>query len=210
MKRRSFNTSLLTALTVPALGGIHTLASAQTPRWSLVADLAECCSCEIPCSCNFGRPTELRCDGNRLIQIREGQFEGENLAGINFLVTFLMGNWTRIHIDDSMSSAQYAAFEKMFPVAFAGFDRLARNKARVPLSISRTDSTISFSVPESRVEMKLMAGLDDSPIMINGLPNPAYHDYVQYESVVHRHESTDSSWSYEGTNGFTSVMRASG
>lgn len=210
MKRRSFNTSLLTALTVPALGGIHTLASAQTPRWSLVADLAECCSCEIPCSCNFGRPTELRCDGNRLIQIREGQFEGENLAGINFLVTFLMGNWTRIHIDESMSSAQYAAFEKMFPVAFAGFDRLARNKARVPLSISRTDSTISFSVPESRVEMKLMAGLDDSPIMINGLPNPAYHDYVQYESVVHRHESTDSSWSYEGTNGFTSVMRASG
>src|SRR5690606_25285947 len=118
--------------------------------------------------------------------------------------------WTRIHIDDSMSSAQYAAFEKIFPVAFAGFNRLARNKARVPLSISRTDSTISFSVPESRVEMKLMAGLDDSPIMINGLPNPAYHDYVQYESVVHRHESTDSSWSYEGTNGFTSVMRASG
>jgi len=210
MKRRSFNTSLLTALTVPALGGIHTLASAQTSRWSLVADLAECCSCEIPCSCNFGRPTELRCDGNRLIQIREGQFEGEDLAGINFLVTFLMGNWTRIHIDDSMSSAQHAAFEKMFPVAFAGFDRLARTKAPVPLAISRTDATLSFSVPESRVEMKLLAGLDGSPIVIHGLPNPAYHDYVQYESVVHRHESADASWSYEGTNGFTSVMRVSG
>jgi len=210
MKRRSFNKSLLTALTIPALGGVHTLTSAQTPRWSLVADLAECCSCEIPCSCNFGRPTDLRCDGNRLIQIREGQFEGEDLAGINFLVTFLMGNWTRIHIDDSMSDAQFATFEKMFPVAFAGFDRLARNKARVPLAISRTDSTLAFSVPESSVEMRLLAGLGGSPIVINGLPNPAYHDYVQYESVVHRHESTDASWSYEGTNGFTSVMRVSG
>ncbi|MDP1931318.1 MAG: DUF1326 domain-containing protein [Gammaproteobacteria bacterium] len=211
MKRRVFTKGLLSALaTAPVLGGVSSLVSAQGQRWSLVADLAECCSCEIPCPCNFGRPTELRCDGNRLIQIREGQFEGENLAGISFVVTFLMGNWTRIHIDDSMSDAQFATFEKMFPVAFAGFDRLARTKARVPLNIVRTDSTINFTVPESSVEMKLIPGLGGEPIVINGLPNPAYHEYVQYESVNHRHESTDATWTYSGTNGFTSVMRVSG
>lgn len=210
MKRRAFNTGLLSALTVPVLGGMSTLATAQGSRWSLMADLAECCSCAIPCSCNFGRPTELRCDGNRLIQIREGQFEGADLAGINFLVTFLMGSWTRIHIDDSMSDAQFAAFEKMFPVAFAGFDRMARSKARVPLDIERTDTILRFSVPESSVEMKLLPGLDGNPIAINGLPNQAYYDYVQYESVVHRHESADASWRYAGTNGFTSVMRVAG
>lgn len=211
MKRRIFTKSLISALaTAPVFAGISSLVSAQGQRWSLVADLAECCSCEIPCPCNFGRPTELRCDGNRLIQIREGQFEGEDLAGISFVVTFLMGNWTRIHIDDGMSDAQFATFEKMFPVAFSGFDRLARSKTRVPLNIVRTDSTITFTVPESTVEMKLIPGLGGEPIVINGLPNPAYHEYVQYESVNHRHESADATWAYAGTNGFTSVMRVSG
>ncbi|OGT73945.1 MAG: hypothetical protein A3H44_08415 [Gammaproteobacteria bacterium RIFCSPLOWO2_02_FULL_57_10] len=211
MKRRIFTKGLISALAAaPVLSGVSSLVSAQGQRWSLVADLAECCSCEIPCPCNFGRPTELRCDGNRLIQIREGQFEGEDLAGISFLVTFLMGNWTRIHIDDSMSDAQFATFEKMFPVAFAGFDRLARSKERVSLNVVRTDSTITFTVPESSVEMKLIPGLGGEPIVINGLPNPAYHEYVQYESVNHRHESADATWTYSGTNGFTSVMRVSG
>ena len=211
MKRRVFTKGLISALaTAPLLASVSSVVSAQGQRWSLVADLAECCSCEIPCPCNFGRPTELRCDGNRLIQIREGQFEGENLAGISFVVTFLMGSWTRIHIDDSMSDAQFATFEKMFPVAFAGFDRGARSKERVPLNVARSDSIITFNVPESSVEMKLIAGLGGEPIVINGLPNPAYQEYVQYESVNHRHESAEATWTYSGTNGFTSVMRVSG
>jgi hypothetical protein len=210
MKRRTFTKRLLSAMAaVPALSSAGVFAAAGE-QWALVADLAECCSCEIPCPCNFGRPTELRCDGNRLIQIREGHFEGEDLAGINFVVTFLMGNWTRIHIDESMSPAQFAAFEKMFPVAFAGFNRLARSRERVALNITRTDTTLSFTVPESRVEMKLLAGIDGNPITITGLPNPAYHNYVQYESVTHTHQSVDASWTYSGTNGFTSQMRVSG
>lgn len=58
--------------------------------------------------------------------------------------------------------------------------------------------------------MKLMPGIDGQPIRISGLPNPAYADYVQYESVVHRHSSPDGNWDYSGTNGFTSVMRSAG
>ena len=83
-----------------------------------------------------------------------------------------MGNWTRIHIDDNMSAAQLAIFEKMFPVAFAGFDLMARSRARVPLNPVRTDSIINFTVPESAVELTLMPGLADERIVINGLPNP--------------------------------------
>ncbi|MES3008454.1 MAG: DUF1326 domain-containing protein [Pseudomonadota bacterium] len=217
MKRRMFTKGLLSAMAAAPALSISKLASAQAAgsstqgqRWSLVADLAECCSCEIPCPCNFGRPTELRCDGNRLIRIREGQLEGADLAGITFLVTFLMGQWTRIHIDDSMTPAQLETLDKLLPVAFAGFDRVARNKARVPMTITQTETTLSYSVPESKVEMKLLPGLDGNRIVINGLPNPNYHEYVQYESVVHTHESADANWTYSGTNGFTSVMRVSG
>jgi hypothetical protein len=52
--------------------------------------------------------------------------------------------------------------------------------------------------------------LDGGRIVITGLPNPAYREYVQHESVVHTHRSTDAEWSYSGTNGFRSVMRTNG
>jgi hypothetical protein len=58
--------------------------------------------------------------------------------------------------------------------------------------------------------MALLPGLDGGPIRIDGLPSNAFHQYVQYESVVHEHHGPDLDWSYSGTNGFRSEMRASG
>ncbi|MGD2047698.1 MAG: DUF1326 domain-containing protein [Gemmatimonadota bacterium] len=215
MKRRDFSKMLGAAALVPVLRPLSSLGplGVDEPRaWSFVADVSECCSCEIPCGCNFGRPERDKpCHGTRLIQIREGQIDGASLAGINFAVTFWMGQWTRIYIDDSMSQAQFAAVDEILPAAFGGFDRGARVKERVPLTIEREPGQrLRYSVPESTVEMRLLPGLDGQPIRVAGLPNPAYQDYVQYESVVHTHEGPDAQWSYEGTNGFQSVMRVSG
>jgi hypothetical protein len=213
MLRRDFSKMLGLVAAGPLLTPAGALA--QEPRrdarrrWELGADIAECCSCDIPCSCNFGRPESV-CHGTRLIRIREGQLEGADLAGIDFVVTFFMGRWTRVYMDDSMSDARVATLEQLLPVAFAGFDRAARVKERVPLTIVEGTDTFRFSVPESTVEMKLLPGLDGAPIRITGLPNPAYHDYVQYESVVHEHDGPDLQWSHSGTNGFRSVMRVAG
>lgn len=208
MDRREFNKLVGGLAVAPAL--IPDSGAAQQARlWSLTADVSECCSCAIPCSCNFGRPEPGTCHGTRLIQIREGQLEGSSLAGLNFLVTFEMRVWTRIYIDDRLNATQVAMLERLLPVAFAGFDRIARAKVRAPLTIQETADGMRFGVPESMVEMKLLPGLDGGRIVITGLPNPAYRDYVQHESVVHTHRSADAEWSYSGTNGFRSVMRAS-
>jgi len=208
MKRRDFNNVLGAVAVAPViLGGPRGAEAAAT--WSLVADVAECCSCEIPCPCNFGRPTELRCDGNRLIEITEGQIDGADLAGIRFLVTFEMGKWTRIYVDDQLSDAQMETFDKIMPLAFAGFMGGARSVERVPLTVERTSELISIVTPASRIEMKPLVGLDGEQIRITGLPSIAFHEYVQYESVVHIHEGTGRDWSYSGTNGFTSKMIAS-
>lgn len=72
MKRRDFNRVLGAVAVAPAILGNARSAEAA-PVWSLAANVAECCSCEIPCPCNFGRPTDLRCDGNRLIEITKGK-----------------------------------------------------------------------------------------------------------------------------------------
>jgi hypothetical protein len=213
MLRRDFSKLLGAVAAAPILTPAHALAREPRRdvrrRWELRADIAECCSCDIPCSCNFGRPESV-CHGTRLIRIREGQLEGADLAGIDFVVTFFMGRWTRIYMDESMSQTQTATLERLLPVAFAGFDRAARVKERVPLTIVEGVETFGFSVPESTIEMRLFPGLDGVPVRITGLPNPAYHDYVQYESVVHEHNGPDLQWSHSGTNGFRSVMRVSG
>lgn len=178
--------------------------------WSLTANLAECCSCEIPCPCNFGLPTKHRCDGNRLVEITDGHLGDDDLAGLRFLVTFEMGQWTRIYVDDSLSRAQQATMDKLLPLAFAGFVRLSRSIERVPLAVSRGVATISITTPASAVEMTPLAGLDGGRISIDGLPSNTFHDYVQYESVKHIHNGPDRQWSHSGTNGFTSRMIASG
>ena len=203
MQRREFNGVLAAAIAAP--GSVFGASS-----WSLTADVAECCSCEIPCPCNFGRPTKMRCDGNRLIEVAEGHVDDMDLAGVRFLVTFEMGVWTRIYADEQMSDAQFAAFEAIMPRGFGYFDRQAQSVERVPLSVTRTPGLVTFTTPASSVEMKPIPGLDGERIVIKGLPSNAFHDYIQYESVRHVHEGPGRQWSYSGTNGFLSRMIASG
>ena len=203
MKRRDFNFVLGSAAVAPSM-----LAAA--PTWSLEANVAECCGCQIPCPCNFGRATKLRCDGNRLIEIYKGQLGDADLAGIRFLATFEMGKWSRIYIDERLDDAQKESLETLLPLAFGWFIRQAQSVEHVPLSVERNDDLIVISTPASRVEMKPLVGLDGGQIKVSGLPSNVYHDYVQYESVQHIHIGPERRWSYSGTNGFTSRMIASG
>lgn len=209
MNRRDFHKILGAAALAPAgLAGAGS-ASAQG-AWSLEANLAECCSCAIPCPCNFGLPTKNRCDGNRLIEIVDGHFGDDDIAGLRFLVTFEMGQWTRIYVDEDLSDSQQATLDALLPEAFAGFVRLSQTIERVPLTVSRSAERIVITTPESEVEMTPLAGLDGSRISIDGLPSNTFHDYVQYQSVRHVHNGPGRQWSHSGTNGFTSRMIASG
>lgn len=209
MNRRNFGKVLLASALAPAIVKPRSLF-AQRQAWSIRAAIAECCSCPIPCPCNFGRPTDRGCFGNRLIEIREGEIDGVDLSNAAFLVTFSMGQWTRFYVRNDLPQEKAAALDRLFPLAFGSLHRIAQVVERVPLAIERGDGVLRFSAPESSVEMKLLPGLDGGPIRISGLPNPAFQSYVQYDSVSHVHNSASANWSYSGTNGFTSEMIASG
>jgi hypothetical protein len=187
-----------------------TVSSSQpaAPAWSVRANVAESCSCAVSCPCNFGNPTEAPCNGTRLIEIERGHHAGVNLSGVSFAVTFRMGQWSRIYVDETITDAQMKAFEALLPVAFAGFHKGMRSLQRVPLSIERTENTVRFSVPESTVAIERVRGLNGKPITIDGLPSPAFIGYTQYRSTTHTHKSADGEFTYAGTNGFTSRMEA--
>ena len=183
---------------------------AAGPDWHLVATVAESCSCTVACPCNFGgEPTKNPCEGNRLIAIKSGHYEGVDLGGVSFLVTFTMRSWSKIYVSDMVSEKQMAAVESLLPIAFAGFHRGMLSFTKAPITMDLTEKRVRFSGPESSVDMEVMSGLGGKPVKVLNLPNPAYQDYTQYRSVVHTHASDKTTFSYSGTNGFTSRMEAS-
>ena len=180
---------------------------AAEPNWHLVATVAESCSCTISCPCNFGgEPNRNPCEGNRLIAIKSGHYEGTDLANVSFLVTFNMRNWSKIYVSDKVTEQQMAAVEALMPIAFAGFHRGMLSFTKAPITMNITESRVTFSGPESSVVMDVMKGFGDKPVQISNLPNPAYQGYTQYKSVAHTHAGADHKWSHSGTNGFVSTM----
>ncbi len=196
-------------MAVPVLDRMIPGALAQTavPDWHVTATVAESCSCAVSCPCNFGsEPTRMPCNGNRLISMKSAHWGDVDLSGVAFLVTFEMRGWSKIYLSDQTAERQTAAVRALLPVAFAGFYRGMSSFTKAPLTVEITEKKVSFSVPESSVEMEVMRGFDGKPVKVLNLPNPAYQDYTQYRSVVLRHQSAEHRFSYSGTTGFTSRM----
>ena len=180
---------------------------AAAPNWHLTATVAESCSCTVSCPCNFGgEPTKNPCEGNRLISIRSGHYEDVDLGGVAFLVTFTMRSWSKIYVSDKVSDRQMAAVEALLPIAFAGFHRGMLSFTKAPITMDITEKRVRFSGPESAVDMEVLSGFGGKPVKVLNLPSPAFQDYTQYKSVTHKHASDKTTFSYSGTNGFTSTM----
>jgi len=200
--------TLLDSITIALLVSVAP-PRAAAPAWTLTATVAESCSCTVSCPCNFGgEPNRTPCEGNRLISITEVKYEHVDLAGVAFIVTFNMRNWSKIYVSDKVSDRQMAAVESLLPLAFAGFHRGMLSLARGSVTMDITESRVRFSGPESSVDMEVMRGWGGKPVQILNLPNPAYQNYMQYKSVSHKHASDKATWSHSGSNGFTSKMEA--
>src|SRR3954464_4753225 len=151
---------------------------AAAPNWHVTATVAESCSCTISCPCNFGgNPNRNPCEGNRLIAITSGHYEGVDLANVSFLVTFNMRSWSKIYVSDKVSDRQMAAVESLLPIAFAGFHRGMLSFTKAPITMDITETKVGFAGPESSVKMDVMRGFGGKPVKILNLPNAAYQDY---------------------------------
>ena len=180
---------------------------AQTPAWHLSATVAESCSCIISCPCNFGgSPNRMPCEGNRMIAIDSGRYGDTDLAGVQFLVTFQMGTWSKIYVTDKVSPAQEKAVEALLPLAFAGFHKGMLSFSKVPITMEMTATRVRFSAPESSVDMEVVRGYNGLAIKVLNLPGAALQNYTQFKSVSHQHTSAAHTWQHSGTNGFVSTM----
>ena len=181
---------------------------AQQEDWHVTADVAESCSCDVSCPCNFGSsPTHDYCHGNRLYQITKGHYGDTDVSGLELMVTFSMGEWAKLYVSDKATDAQMAALEGLTPHFLGGFQRAGiLSVERAPLTVAKTADKIKFSVPQSSVEMDVMKGFSGKPVMVQNLPSATFQHYTQYKSVDHRHASDTIEFHYSGTTGFTSKL----
>ena len=184
-------------------------SGAQSPGWQLTATVAESCSCTVSCPCNFGgEPSRMPCEGNRFITIDKGRYQDVDLSGVQLLVTFNMRNWSKIYVSDKVNERQMKAVEAMLPLAFAGFHKGMLSFTKAPITMDATPTRVTFSGPDSSVDMEIVKGFNGQAIKVSNLPSAVFQDYTQFRSVSHTHSTKDHSWAHKGTNGFTSTWNA--
>jgi len=197
------------ALSITAVLLMQVASAARQPSWKMSATVAESCSCTVSCPCNFGgEPSHMPCEGNRIISVDSGNYDGVDLAGVQVLVTFNMRNWSKIYVSDKVSDRQMKAVEAMLPLAFAGFHKGMLSFTKAPITMEVTETRVKFSGPESSVDMEVMKGFNGKAVKVMNLPSAVFQDYTQFRSLVHTHTSATHSWSHNGTNGFTSKWEA--
>jgi len=186
-------------------------ASGEETTWTMNARLVESCCCNAICPCMVGSPpTRGFCHGNRLVQIDEGHFGDVDLDGVTLIVTFNIGNWTKLWFSDRTREEQVTAAVELLREqgGFLYGDLL--EVERVPLVVERSEERIAYATPSTRTEIEVMRGYEGRPIEVANLRT--FRDYTQFESVVVSHTSADDSQSFEysGTNGFSATYAASG
>lgn len=180
-----------------------------TDPWAVKADIVESCSCDPACPCMFGSAmTNETCEGSRLYEIQQGHFGGVDMAGLKVVVTFRVGQWVKYYVTEGATTEQMKAVAPLIASVSPVFDVKVLSIEKAPITVTRNNKTIRFSVPTSTVEIGLMEGMAGKTIKIADLPYQDLQNYVQYESVENSHRSEDIQFKYSDTNGFTSTVDA--
>lgn len=191
-------------------------ASVTAQDWSIKADYTESCSCNPACPCIFGSSSTLGyCEGNNLIEIKEGHYGNVGLDGISVVTAFSLGKWLKLYINENATDEQAKAavdllkLEETFGFIYSGPSKIL-SQEKAPVSIEKKPAVIKFSVPASMVEIEMMKGWQGKPIKIQNLAVPFLRDYTQYKSITTSHKSEDKEFKHSGTNGLTARIEASG
>jgi len=191
--------------------------SAVSQDWALKGDHAEACCCNAACPCNFGSPpTRGYCEGNALLEIKEGHYGDVHLDGIAVVLAFRFGEWVKPYVSENATDEQAKAavqlmkLEPTYGIVFSYGDPKILSSEKAPVSIEKTSTKLKFSVPTSTVEIEMTKGRDGKPIKIQNLSFPFLKDYTQYKTITNSHHSEDKEFSYSGTHAARSKIEASG
>lgn len=163
--------------------------------WSLSGQYFESCSCDVLCPCitsqATARPTQGYCDAVMAFTIEEGQFEGNDLGGLNFVVALHTDGpmadgkgKNEIFIDQRASTPQRAALETIMsgsvggsPAGIQGLVPTFLGFRQAAITFEREGATRRLTVDGfGQQEVAGLAGLGGDPLTLTGTGHPASDD----------------------------------
>ncbi len=202
--------SRLIQLVLPVLISIGNL-NAQS--WSIEAQYAESCSCNVPCPCLLGLdPTYGYCRGNSVVSIIHGHYDSVSVDGLKIMFTFDLGNWTKIYVDERATKAQEDAILNILhepgTVSFF-FDGKILSVEKAPVTIESSDTTFTYFVPKSFASLRYLVGKNGKPISFQNLKGNFDADNKLCQSIDNYHKGDSTAFDYVGRHGMVSHFIAS-
>ena len=191
---------------------------AEPTNWAIKGELFLNCSCDVFCPCvvSLGQhpPTDGHCHAWMAVAIDEGNYEGEDLAGLNIglLVDIpgrmAEGNWkVAAYVDERASQKAYNGILKIFSGAAGGttglFTMLVSEiigAERAPVEITREGNRRSITIGRRiQGEIELLAGADpDHPVMISNSKYWMGPDIIAARGLKSRVRDYGRVWDFGG------------
>ena len=191
---------------------------AEPTNWAIRGELFLNCSCDVFCPCvvSLGQhpPTDGHCHAWMAVAIDEGNYEGEDLSGLNIglLVDIpgrmAEGNWkVAAYVDERASQKAYNGILKIFSGAAGGttglFTMLVSEiigAERAPVEITREGNRRSITIGRRiQGEIELLAGADpDHPVMISNSKYWMGPDIIAARGLKSRVRDYGRVWDFGG------------
>lgn len=187
-------------------------------EWAIKGELFLNCSCDVFCPCviSLGAhpPTEGHCHAWMAIAIDEGNYEGEDISGLNIglLVDIpgrmAEGNWkVAAYVDERASEKAYDGILQIFSGAAGGttglFTMLVSEiigAERAPVEIIRDGTKRSIMIGRKiQGEIEMLSGKDDAhPVMVSNSKYWMGPDIIAAQGVKSRVRDYGRIWDFGG------------
>lgn len=178
------------------------------PKWTIKATYYESCSCNAPCPCPFGLPmTNSYCKLNGLIVIHNGSFNNTNLKGAKLIISGSVGKWGSYYFSEETTNDQKRSIEQILSIINpGGFDTILTSQ-HVKINVEDKGDRIRFAAPNIKVEMSMVKGNNDKPVVIQNLKSKLFQGYIPWLSDINSRSFQDKEYdfSFEKKAGFTST-----
>lgn len=178
------------------------------PKWTIKATYYESCSCNAPCPCPFGLPmTNSYCKLNALLVIHKGSFNKTDLKGINLIMSGSVGKWGAYYFSEETTSDQKRSMEQILSIVNPGGFNTILTSQHAKVDVEDKGDRIRYSAPNIKVEMSMVKGNNDKPVVIQNLKSKLFQGYIPYLSHINirSFQNNEYDFEFEKKAGFTST-----
>ena len=178
------------------------------PKWTIKATYYESCSCNAPCPCPFGLPmTNSYCKLNALLVIEKGSFNKTDLKGIKLIMSGSVGKWGAYYFSEETTNEQKRSMEQILAIVNSGgFDTILTSQY-AKVDVEDKGDRICFSAPNIKVDMSMVKGNNDKPVVIQNLKSKLFQGYIPCLSHINIRSFQDKEYdfAFEKKAGFTAT-----